>query len=439
MAAYDSIMHNHPHAWIRRLICILLLTATSTLWAESWPAWRGNVSGSGVAVGRDAPRQWGVDSQVRWRVALPERGNSTPVVWGDRVFVTQAVSASNWRGLMCFDRANGKLLWKQGVTYDKPERTHQANPYCSASPATDGQRVVASYGSAGVVCYDMQGRELWRRDFGPVDHIWGNSSSPVLHGDLCYHYHGPGEGGFLVALDAKTGNTVWRFDEPAWDTDERTDNFRGQPGKGVTGSFSTPIIVNAGERTELIMSFPMELRALDPESGKTLWRCEGLNPLVYTSPVHADGIVVAMGGYAGTSIGVKVGGTGDVAATHRLWQLERHNGGIGSGVIKDGHLYYDNSGGIAFCLDIATGRTLWKARLPGQGKSWGSFVLIGDYIYTLSQTGETVIFKADPAGLDVAAHNKIGEMTNSSLVPSSSEIFIRTHEALWCIGSPAAP
>lgn len=412
----------------------LSLLMTSSLHGENWPAWRGDVVGSGQSSETKLPVHWSKEKNVRWRVALPERGNSTPVVWGDRVFVTQAVESTNWRGLMCFNRTNGKLLWKDGVTYKKPEQTHRANPYCSASPATDGKIVVASYGSAGVVCYNVKGEELWRRDFGAVSHVWGNSTSPVLHGDVVIHYHGPGKGAFLVALNKQTGKDVWRFEEPTWKPGPRTDGFRGREG-GTIGSFSTPIIVNTDKRTELVMSFPLEIRSFDPANGKELWRCGGLNPLVYTSPVFADGKVIAMGGYQGNSVGVKVGGKGDVTESHRLWREERHAGGIGTGVIKDGHLYFSNSGGIAFCLDIKTGKTSWKERLPGQSKSWGSFMLAGDHIYSLSQAGETVVFKANPKAIEVVAHNKLGEMTNASIAPAGSELFIRTHDALWCIGS----
>ncbi|MEX2215308.1 MAG: PQQ-binding-like beta-propeller repeat protein [Phycisphaeraceae bacterium] len=424
------------------LSLFLSLASGKTGAAESWPAWRGDGEGSGRAVNADIPVQWSKDKNVRWRIELPERGNSTPVIWGDRIFVTQAIEKDKWRGLMCFSRADGKLLWKSGLTYDKPERTHRTNPYCSASPATDGKLVFVSYGSAGVACYDFQGTEQWRRDFGAIDHVWGNSASPVLHGDLSIHYHGPGPGGFLIALNKKTGETVWKFDEPAWKPGERTDGFKGDP-DGVIGSFSTPILVDTGgaggtgKRTELIMSFPMDIRAFDPASGKELWRCGGLNPLVYTSPAYGDGIIVALGGYYGNTVAVKVGGEGDVTQTHRLWQHVRDNGGIGSGVIKGGHLYYHDSGGVALCVEIKTGETLWKSRLPGISKSWGSYMLAGDRIYALSQAGETAVFKANPEELEVIAHNHLGEVTNSSIAPAGKELFIRTHEALWCIGDAA--
>lgn len=404
---------------------ILLISLALFLQAANWPAWRGDASGSGSAAETDLPLEWGKDKNVAWRVELPDRGNSTPIIWGDRVFVTQAIEESKWRGLMCFNRADGKLLWKSGLTYAQSERTHRDNPPCSASPTTDGEVVIAAYGSAGVAAYDFEGNELWRRDFGALDHTWGNSTSPVLHGGLVFHYQGPAKGAFLAALDKKTGETVWKWDEPNWKTGPRTDGFSGRDDEGVIGSWSTPIIVN----DELVMSFPMEIKSFDPKSGKQLWTCEGLNPLVYTSPVAADGVVVAMGGYSGNSVAVRTGG-------ERLWQEVRHFGGIGSGVIKDGHLYAQDAGGIAHCVELSTGKTVWKDRLPGAGKSWGSFILVGDLIYTLSQPGDTVVFKASPKGLEVVAQSDVGEHTNSSLAASDGDIFIRTYEALWRISKP---
>ena len=405
--------------------------------AEPWPSWRGGAGGSGHTSEIGLPTAWGPEKNVRWRVELPERGNSTPVISGGKVFVTQAVDAEKFRGLMCFDRKDGKLLWKRGVNYAKAERSHRDNPYCSASPVTDGEYVFVSYGSAGVACYDFSGKEIWQRDLGPVDHVWGNSTSPVLHGELCIQYHGPGDGAMLVGLDKRSGETVWKVEEPAWDIGERTDGFRDRSERGVIGSFSTPILIDAGGRKELVMSFPMELRSYEPATGKEIWRCAGLNPLVYTSPVHEDGMIVAMGGYHGNSIGVKVGGNGDITGDGQLWQEVSHMGGIGSGVAKDRMLYVQDSGGVAYCIEMDTGTTLWKERLPGKGKSWGSFVLAGDLIYTLSQPGDSVVFRADPDKFEVVAQSDLKEHTNSSIAISDGELFIRTHEALWCIGSAA--
>ncbi len=418
-----------------RLICFLVLLHASiaSLRADSWPSWRGDILGSGKAVNSDLPLEWGAEKNVKWRVELPEAGNSTPAVFGGKVFVTQPLSADKTRNLMCFSQADGSLLWQKGIAYSEEERTHQSNPFCSASPAVAENFVVVSHGSAGVVAYDHEGTELWRRDFGAIDHVWGNSSSPVIYNDVVIHYHGPAENAVLYGLNRKTGETIWKWDEPVWDPGERTDGFGGRSGKGVIGSFNTPIVVETVGRAELVMSFPLELKAFDPLSGEILWTCEGLNPLVYTSPVYDDGIVVAMGGYQGSSIGVKVGGNGDVTSSHRLWQEVRHNGGIGTGVAKDGKLYYQDAGGIVFCDDMKTGKTLWKKRLPGAGKSWGSFVLAGDRIYTLSQAGDSVVFEASPDAFKVIAQSNLSEHTNSSIASADGQLFIRTHEALWCI------
>lgn len=415
-------------------ICSLFFLFASAAFAD-WPFWRGDLAGSGVTSETDLPTEWGKEKNVKWKVDLPEPGNSTPVVSGDRIFLTQPYSEKQRRALLCFDRATGKRLWEKSIEYVAKERTHRTNHFCSSSPATDGEIVIAAYGSAGLYAYTAQGRELWRRELGSIDHVWGYGSSPLLYGDLCIHYHGPGKGACLVALDKKTGKTVWKFDEPKWEPGKRTDGFRGQSNGGIIGSFSTPILVKVGDRDELIMSFPMEIKAFDPKTGKVLWTCGGLNPLVYTSPLLHGETVVAMGGYYGNSIGVRAGGAGNVTGK-RLWQEIRHHGGIGTGVAKGGHLYFHDSGGIVYCLEFETGATKWKARLPGQANSWGSLLLAGDRIYTLSQSGETALFKASPDKFESLGLNELGERTNSSIAVAGGELFIRTHEALRCIAAP---
>ncbi|MEM9280665.1 MAG: PQQ-binding-like beta-propeller repeat protein [Verrucomicrobiota bacterium] len=400
----------------------------------SWPSWRGDQLGSGTIAESETPLNWSKEENVKWRIPLPEAGNSTPVIWEEHVYITQPESESKTRNLYCFDRSTGELLWKKGVKYEAEERTHQTNHFCSASPAVNPDRVVVSFGSAGLFCYDHEGKELWRRDFGAIDHVWGNSTSPVLLDDILIHYHGPALDAVLYGLSPETGATVWKWNEPVWDGEGRTDGFSDRKERGVIGSFSTPILVETEGRQELIMSFPERMKAFDPITGDVLWSSGGLNPLVYTSPIYDDGVVVAMGGYYGNSIGVKVGGDGDVTKSHRLWQEIRHHGGVGSGVALDGRLYYQDLGGIAYCDDMKTGENLWRARLPGAGKSWGSFLLVGEMIYTLSQAGDTVVFRASPEGLDVMAQSDLGEHTNSSIAVSNGQLFIRTHEALWCIG-----
>jgi len=421
-----------------RFLSLGFVAASSALFSASlqanWPAWRGP-DGSGVAPEKNVPLSWSTTENVRWKIPLPDRGNSTPAVWGDKIFVTQAIEKDHLRTLMCFSRQDGKLLWQKSVTYTAKEESHETNPHCSASPVVDGERVIVSYASAGVYCYDLNGKELWQRNLGKQSFGWGSGSSPVLHGDACILYHGPGKGAHLTALDKKTGKTLWKYDEQDIDVGKRTDGFRGQE-PGMICTYSTPIIVKTASRDELLMSFPRYLRAFDPKTGKELWQSDGLNPLVYSSPIYGDGIAVAMGGYFGNTIAVKTGGSGNVTESHRVWSAERTKAGIGTGIIHDGHIYAVNASGIADCIELKTGKVIWSERVRGTGPksdTWSSAVLAGDRIYHLNQSGDCVVFRASPKFELIGANSVGNEMCNASLAVSNGDVFIRTHKHLWCI------
>lgn len=407
-----------------------VLTCAAT--AGNWPAWRGP-EGTGVAAEKNLPLRWGTNENVRWRVPLPERGNSTPIVWGKRVFVTQAVE--HRRTLMCFDRSNGKLLWQQGPTYAEKEATHETNPLGSSSPVTDGERVIAWFGSAGLSCYNFDGKELWHRDLGPQRHVWGWGSSPMLHDDLCVLNFGPGVPSFLLAVDKRTGKTIWQVDEPNADSGEKKP---GQDKPAWVGSWSTPVVIKAGSREELILNWPKRVVAFEPKTGKELWTCAGLNPLAYSSPLYdkAENIVVAMGGFMGMSLAVKAGGVGDVTESRRLWHHPKTKQRIGSGVIHEGHIYILNDPGVAECFELKTGKLVWEERLNGpaaKSDNWSSLVLAGDRLYAINQGGDAFVLKASPK-FEMLATNSLGETTIASIAMSDGELFIRTHQALWCIG-----
>ncbi len=173
------------------LPAVLIFVAASSANAANWPNWRGP-GGDGATPDVRFPLQWDRTNHVRWRVELPESGNSLPIVWGERVFITQAIQ--NRRTLLCIDRLSGARLWQAGPVYTLPEETmRETNPYCSASPVTDGERIIAFFGSAGLYCYDFGGRELWHADLGKISHPFGSASSPCLSGNLCYVYVGPGD------------------------------------------------------------------------------------------------------------------------------------------------------------------------------------------------------------------------------------------------------
>lgn len=395
--------------------------------SANWPAWRGP-DGRGIIDHDDIPLTWDARKNVRWKVALPGPGNSTPIAWGDKVFLTQALDGGKRRALIAFDRKDGKKLWQREVPCVIIETSHKQNPPCSASPVTDGQAVYAHFFSAGVVAYDLDGNRLWRRDFGPVVSRWGNGSSPIIYKDLLILFHGPGEpSSSLIALDKRTGKTVWKSDETAINSP-------------VFGSWSTPVVVRAGERDELIMPLPGEriggegmFKGYDPTTGKTLWTCHGLGNEIYAMPVVGDkaDLVVGISGHNGPLLAVRPGGQGDVTASHKAWQQSGKNPQrIGSGIIHRGRLYIADAPGFIACLDAPSGKTIWRERLGEQ--LWGSLLLAKDRLYVTSLEGTTFVLAAGPQ-FKLLARNEVREPTYAALAPAGEELFLRTYENLYCI------
>jgi outer membrane protein assembly factor BamB len=418
--------------------------------AANWPGWRGP-DGNGVAAEKDLPFHWSTNENVSWRVPLPDRGNSTPIVWGRRVFITQAISVESRRTVMCFDRRNGELHWQSGVTWRENEPSADDNPPCTPSPVTDGRRVIAWFGSAGVYCYDFEGRELWHRDLGRQTHQWGYAASLALYHGLCFLNFGPGDRSFVIALNTLTGRTVWEFEIPVIASTINRQELGGpDPSVGaaasvklseIAGSWATPLIVPATGHDELVVTLPLRLMAFAPRTGEQLWICDGPNIGAYSSPFHGEGFV----GYAGSGfrnnlMAVRPGGHGDVTGTNRLWlqPLANSQTHLGAGVIFRGHIYLVNTAGIAECFELKSGKTIWTERLPGTGAlgaSWSSPVLAGDSLYVPNRSADVFILKAAPR-FELLAVNSISDgPMNSSLAVSAGAIFIRTDKNLWCIGS----
>ncbi len=440
---------------MRPLATALLLAASALpVGAKNWPAWRGP-EGSGICREQNLPLHWSATENVLWHVPLPDRGNSTPIVWGNRVFVTQAVPQRSRRTLMCFDRRDGKLLWQAGPTWTEPDPTHENNPHCTPSPVTDGRRVLAWFGSAGLYCFDFDGHELWRRDLGRQTHEWGYASSPVLHGDLCFLNFGPGPRSFLIALNKRTGKTVWQSAAPAVGAEAKWEDFGGETRPGapgdatkvsdVAGSWATPLVVRVGARDELVVAFALRLMGFAPRTGESLWTCDGPNIGVYSSPCFGDGIVALnASGLRNTVMAVRPGGRGEVTATHRLWiQYPGHNKTcLGAGVIFRGRIFQVNRLGFAQCLDLQTGQMIWEERLPGRGArnaSWSAPLLAGDRLYVPNQNADVAVLRAG-AKFECLATNSIGgEPMNASLAVSDGDIFLRTDKQLWCVRAGKQP
>jgi outer membrane protein assembly factor BamB len=402
------------------LVALVIFSAPLAAVADNWPAWRGP-TGQGYCFEKDLPTKWSDTENVKWKVPLEHFGNSTPVIWKDRIFLTMANKGGTVRSLLCFDRAGGKQLWKRDVEYTEKERNWNAEWYANASPATDGERVVVSFGSAGMHCYDYAGKPLWQRtDLGQWEHAFGNAASPVLYGELCILWCGPNQKkgrNFLLAVDKKTGKTVWEKDE-----------------KG--GSWGTPVLTKIDGRDELLYCADFKLRSVDPKDGKEFWTCDRLTVYVYSSPLVSPEkrIAVAMSGYHGSALAVKLGGSGDITPD-RLWLHPKNIQRVGSGIIIGDHVYILEENTVPHCYELATGKEVWKAPKRIGGTTWGSLVHADGKLYALLRDGSTVIFKAGPE-FEILAHNKLGrgERTNSSIAVSNGELFIRTSRHLWCIG-----
>jgi outer membrane protein assembly factor BamB len=424
-------------------ICLALVTSAL---AGNWPAWRGP-NADGTTPETDLPLHFSATEGVKWKIDLPERGNSTPIIWDGKIFLTQAVGTR--RTVMCLDRKDGHTLWQAGPEWTGEDVTHQTNPYCSPSPATDGERVVAWFGSAGLWCWSLDGKEQWHADLGAQKHIWGYAASPVLHGDLCILNFGPGDRSFIVAVDKKTGKEVWRFNVPAPEVMEGPGAGNGYVGSWNTGRVAK--IIDAGSyregREEFIISLPGALYSLDPKTGKELGHCDGLNPVTYCepligfeeiprSPVSYHTLIAAFGGYGGFSIGVW--DRGHITATDRMWQQKKNPQRIGSHVAIGMHAWLTGEPGVIQCIELFTGKELWKERMQtpaGRANTWSSLVRSGDRIYAVTQNSDVVVFRASPKKYEQLAVNSMADgLTNSSLAVSDGQLFLRTHKHLWCIG-----
>jgi outer membrane protein assembly factor BamB len=444
---------------------IALLAPPGPAVAEDWPAWRGP-AGTGVSTDGNVPTEWGQTRNVRWRTPLPDRGNSTPVVLGDRVFVTQAIEKNDRRTVMCFARGDGKLLWQSGVTWPQREPTNGQNPYCSASPATDGRRVAAYFGSPGLFCYDAaSGRELWRRELGEVDSWQGSGASPVIYEDLCIVNAGPGTNAVLVACEMQTGKIIWKVTPPraegggARTPGEPAPPAPAEPPKkppagrfddammaadprgagGYLGSWSTPLVARVNGRDELVVVHPLRVTGYDPRTGRELWTVKNMPEQAFASPALSGDVLVALGrphdGGGTRATAVRLGGDGDVTASHVLWRTHFPKECVGSGVISRGHIFLVTTFGSAVCLDLATGKKLEERRLNGTGSiggSWSSIVLAGGNLLLPNQSAEVFVLKATPALDEIAVNSAADEITCASLAVSDGQVFLRTYKSLWC-------
>lgn len=400
--------------------------------AQDWPQWRGP-TGDGQVPAQAMPRVWDNEANVKWRTPLAQPGNGSPITAKGRVFLTMREDdEGRGRSLYCFDQQTGKRLWRDTVTIDRAMPTHRTNPHCSTTPACDGERVVVWHASAGLLCYNLDGKKLWQRDLGEFRHEWGHGTSPILHDGNVILHTGPGVESFVAAFDMTTGETIWKTVEPNLLTKEQIEKKR------LAGSWCTPLIHRVGDRDLVLCGQPTRVVAYDARDGKIVWWCGGISSkngdLTYSSPVVADNLCMIAGGYVGPLVGVRMDGSGDVTKTHRAWFHEQQITNCASGVFANGAIFIPEMGGFVQCIDPATGKANWRARV-GRGNSWGSIVQAQGKLYMMNQKGATYVFEPNADKLVMLATNTIDEATNSTPAVSGGEIFLRTHEHLYCIAS----
>jgi outer membrane protein assembly factor BamB len=401
---------------------LLIVLATLPLYAEDWPQFRGP-GGTGIGAAK-LPTEWDAEKNVAWKTAIPGRGLSSPVVWGDRVFVTSAIQGGGrnpnvqWC-VLALDRITGKVLWKQVALEGKPRSPIQSgNSYATETPVTDGERVYAFFGNHGLFCYDFAGCQ-------------GTGSSPTFDGGRLILQVDNEEKSFLVAVDGKTGEELWRMPR-----DERTN-------------YSSPIVWKNKLGSEVVTSGSNAIRSYDPATGKLLWELALGGGRCPASPTGDDErLYVGGGGGGGPSRGrgkslfcaVRAGAKGDISLKSGqnsnegiAWSQPRGDLEMASPLAFHGHVYIlSQSGGLVSCLDAKTGKTLYRERLPNAQNFWASPWAAGGHVYALDSAGTTFLLEDGPE-FELLARNKLKDKCWATPAAAGGSLFLRGNDTVYCI------
>jgi outer membrane protein assembly factor BamB len=383
--------------------------------AKYWTRWRGP-SGQGVVAERGYLDTWSATENVMWRTPVPGNGNSSPIVWRDRLFITTAYDRGARRSVLAYNRADGSRLWEtfvpaQGVS------AHQKNGYASSTPVTDGERVYASFGNV-LVALNLDGTILWTRDLGVGRPYHGPAGSPLLYRDRVILYQDQSPGAFIAAFDVRTGNELWRTAR-----------------EGTVG-WGTPVAVQVGSRVEIVVSGQYQVQAYDPDTGRELWNCSGLTMEVIPTPVVGQGLVFASAGRAGPTLAIRPGGSGDVTGSRLAWSSPRGSPFVPSPLLFEGLLYTVNDmASIVTAVDAATGKSMWQGRLgvaQREGFSASPVAVDGKVFFT-NDDGDTFVLRAGPA-FQLLHVNRIGERTLASPALVDGRWYVRTAQHLVSLG-----
>jgi len=416
------------------LLIAIALGSVQSPRAENWPQWRGP-SRNGLSSEKDLPVKWSAAQNITWKLPMPAWSGSTPIVWGNRIFLNVADDLKVRQGdnlhLWCVDRTKGTILWQRplGGGNHQERKQNMSTP----SPVTDGTRVWVMTGTGILKSFDFNGNEIWMRDiqkdYGRFGLNWGYGSSPLLHGDSLFvqvlHGMRTDDPSYLLRIDKQTGKTVWKVERP---TNARMES---------PDAYTTPALLQYGGTTEIVLTGGDVVTGHDPATGKELWRANGLNPdndanyRIVASPVTHGDLIIAPTRERPMLV-LKAGGRGDVSKSNLLWTFG--NGPDVPTPVTDGtFVYVVNDRGIMFCLDARTGKEIYGRHRLRSGTYSGSPVLADGKVYITNEDGVTSVIKAGPS-FELIAENEFDDYTLSSPAVSDGQIFFRTAKFLWCIG-----
>ncbi|HEY9175814.1 MAG TPA: PQQ-binding-like beta-propeller repeat protein [Verrucomicrobiae bacterium] len=426
---------------LRTLTCAAALGLALTAHAD-WPDYRGP-TGNGLAPddvrAAHLPLRWSETENVRWKTPISHRGWSSPVVMDGRVWLTTATTKGTEFFAICVEAATGKVLhYRRLFQCENPEPLgNDVNSYASPSPVIEAGRVYLHFGSYGTACLDAEtGEELWRRHGLPCRHFRGPGSSPVLVGDRLILTMDGVDVQYLVALDKRTGKTVWRTERSA-DWNDLDANGQPTDGGDLRKAFSTPLLVTVAGQAQLLSAGAKAAYGYDPATGQELWKIRHTGFSVALRPVFGHGLAFLSSGFGKTELfAIRADGRGDVTQSHVAWKTGRGVPRMPSPLLKDDLLFLLGDSGVMTCLEARTGKEVWQERLGGEHVA--SPVCAGDRIYCFSQDGRAAVVKADRS-FEVLARNKLEDGLMASPAILDKALILRTKTHLYRIESAKTP
>jgi outer membrane protein assembly factor BamB len=402
------------------VLITLFAVAAAFAAARAEPNWPrlGGPEGTGLSSETSLPTKWDATA-VAWKTTLRGTGQSSVIAWGDRLFVTSASPDGTKRWVHGLDRRTGAQVWEREIQVTNPEEVHKMNTWATPTCVTDGERVIAFFGTGGLHCFGLDGSPKWSRDLGRFPGPWGTAASPIIEGDLVIQNCDAEGPCAIAAFDRRTG-------EPVWSTPRRSVE---------RGGWSTPLVISAASRREVILNGQFGVNAYDPTTGRELWFCRGFAGRGEPTPAFARGLLFVINGLAGNTYAVRPGGSGDVTATHRVWDARRQGGrDQPSPAVVGEFVLIASMSGVLTTYEAGSGRILFTDRL---GSAVAATPLVaGGLVYFQMESGEVVVVKPGPA-LEVVARNPCGaaesEIFRAALAPIQGRLFARSRTTVYCI------